>query len=64
MRQLIFDLSSEVSMPFPLQRQRDSDRRYEAEVRVFKRTFLSRIGQTNKKMAEQVGGLIDCEEWN
>ncbi|GMR53294.1 hypothetical protein PMAYCL1PPCAC_23489, partial [Pristionchus mayeri] len=38
-------------------RQRDSDRRYEAEVRVFDRIFLSRIGQTNKKMAEQVAAL-------
>ncbi|GMT27959.1 hypothetical protein PFISCL1PPCAC_19256, partial [Pristionchus fissidentatus] len=38
-------------------RQRDSDRRYEAEVKAFDRRFLSRIGQTNKKMAEQVAAL-------
>ncbi|VDK45677.1 unnamed protein product [Anisakis simplex] len=35
---------------------RSTDKRYEALIEVDGRKFLSRIGQPNKKMAEQVGG--------
>ncbi|GMT00315.1 hypothetical protein PENTCL1PPCAC_22489, partial [Pristionchus entomophagus] len=53
----LIDSSLGSCYPDSIERQRDSDRRYEAEVRVFNRRFLSRIGQTNKKMAEQVAAL-------
>lgn len=40
-----------------LQTQRSVDKRYEAVIDVFGKKFSSRIGQVNKKMAEQVVAL-------